>query len=68
MVYVVHFCKNRDCNEGWIGKDLTNAKTNPPQWKYCQICVENGYPDLQRPLLSEKQKERMKKMSEARLK
>lgn len=30
MNYVMHFCRNKKCNNGWIDKDLTNAKTNPP--------------------------------------
>lgn len=40
MNYVVHFCKNRQCNNAWIDKDLTNAKSRPPQWKYCRECCE----------------------------
>ena len=42
--YVVHFCKNPKCNEAWIDVDLTNAKSRPPKWKYCQKCCETyGY-------------------------
>lgn len=40
MNYVVHYCKNRNCNNAWIDKDVTNAKTRPPQWKYCRKCCE----------------------------
>ena len=40
MNYVMHFCRNKKCNNGWIDKDLTNAKTHPPQWKYCRECAE----------------------------
>lgn len=40
MNYVMHICRNKKCNNGWIDKDLTNAKTNPPDWKYCKECAE----------------------------
>lgn len=40
MNNVVHFCKNRQCNNAWIDKDLTKAKSRPPQWKYCRECCE----------------------------
>ena len=40
MNYVMHFCRNKKCNNGWIDKDLTNVKTHPPQWKYCRECAE----------------------------
>lgn len=35
----MHICRNKKCNNGWIDKDLTNAKTNPPDWKYCRECA-----------------------------
>ena len=38
--YVVHFCKNKECNNSWIDKDLTNVKSYPPQWKYCRECCK----------------------------
>lgn len=38
MNYVMHFCRNRECNNGWIDEDLTNASA-PPRWKYCQECA-----------------------------
>lgn len=40
MNYVMHICRNNKCNNGWIDKDLTNVKTNPPKWKYCRECCE----------------------------
>lgn len=40
MTYVIHFCRNKKCNNGWIDKDLTNVKTIPPKWKYCKECAE----------------------------
>lgn len=40
MNYVMHFCRNKKCNNGWVDKDLTNAKVNPPNWKYCRYCAE----------------------------
>lgn len=39
MNYVMHFCRNKKCNNGWIDKDLTNVKTFPPDWKYCRECA-----------------------------
>ena len=40
MNYVMHFCRNKKCNNGCIDKDLTNAKSTPPDWKYCKDCAE----------------------------
>ena len=40
MSYVVHYCKNKDCNNAWIDEDLTNAQTRPPMWKFCNECCE----------------------------
>lgn len=48
MTYVAHDCRNsrlpenhKDyCDNRWVDKDLTNAKTNPPDWKYCRECAE----------------------------
>lgn len=79
MNYVMHICRNKQCTNGWIDKDLTNVKTNPPSWKYCRECAEKlgiNY-DAQTPTsnLTEKElKERerkvtlSKKATEARLK
>ena len=39
MNYVMHFCRNTKCNNGWIDKDLTDARINPPCWKYCRDCA-----------------------------
>ncbi len=39
MNYVMHFCRNKKCNNGWIDKDLTNAKSTPAGWKYCRECA-----------------------------
>lgn len=40
MNYVMHFCRNKECNNGWTDKDLTDARINPPDWKYCKECAE----------------------------
>lgn len=40
MNYVMHFCRNKQCNNGWIDKDLTNAISTPPSWKYCEDCCK----------------------------
>lgn len=38
--FVLHFCKNPDCNVGWLDVDETNVKTIPPKWKYCRECCK----------------------------
>lgn len=64
MNYVMHFCRNKQCNNGWIDKDLTNVKTNPPAWKYCRECAEKQGIDFenQKPsdYMSEEEKEMRK--------
>lgn len=63
--FVLHFCKNKKCNNGWIDEDLTNAKSRPPKWKYCDECCEKyGFvnpPYPPKKQLSEKQKEVIEK-------
>lgn len=66
MNYVVHYCRNKECNNAWIDKDLTKVKKYPPQWKYCKECCDKLGIDFnkQKPgdNLSEEQKEAIKKM------
>ena len=38
--YVIHICKNKKCNNAWVDVDLTNAKSRPPSWKYCEECCK----------------------------
>ena len=38
--FVLHFCKNPDCNVGWLDIDVTNVTTIPPKWKYCRECCK----------------------------
>ena len=38
--FVLHFCKNPNCNVGWVDVDETNVKTIPPKWKYCRECCK----------------------------
>lgn len=40
MKYVIHFCKNKKCNNGWVDEDLKDSKTIPPNWKYCEECCK----------------------------
>ena len=43
MNYIAHDCRNtrnNTCNNRWIDKDLTNAGTKIPTWKYCRECCE----------------------------
>lgn len=50
MIYVVHCCKNKACNNAWIDLDLTNAKNRPPRWKYCSDCCKKyGYINPNQP-------------------
>jgi hypothetical protein len=64
-IFVMHVCKNSKCNNAWIDEDLTNAKTNPPQWKFCKECCEKyGFINSKSPpkkKLSIKQKETIEK-------
>lgn len=36
--YVLHICKNKECNNGWLDLDKSNVKDYPPHWKYCREC------------------------------
>ena len=38
--FVLHFCKNPDCNVGWLDVDVTDVTTIPPKWKYCRKCCK----------------------------
>ena len=40
MNYVFHVCKNKNCNNGWVDKDITKVKDLPPHWKYCRECCK----------------------------
>lgn len=40
VAYVMHFCRNEKCNNGWIDKDLYNAESKAPDWKYCKECCK----------------------------
>lgn len=72
MNYVMHICRNKKCNNGWIDKDLINAKTNPPDWKYCRECAKKlgiDY-DAQTPTSNLNEKELLhleKKKEQARI-
>ena len=62
MNYVVHFCKNPNCNNSWIDFDKTNAKSRPPQWKYCmECCKKYGYINPDKPPISKKKREQLEK-------
>lgn len=78
MNYVMHFCRNKKCNNGWIDKDLTHATVNPPDWKYCRECAAKLGIDYNKQTptsnLTPKEiehkntlRERMKKANEVRL-
>ena len=40
MNYVAHFCHNKKCDAIWVDEDLTDARVNPPDWKYCKECCD----------------------------
>lgn len=46
--YIVHFCRNRDCQESWLDTDMLNSKT-PPKWRYCPACQMKGYSNPEAP-------------------
>ena len=66
MNYVVHYCHNKHCNNCWLDEDLTNAKSLPPTWKYCLECVSKGFVNPEKPPLTDTQKQKLKKMQEAK--
>lgn len=40
--YVVHFCKNKTCNQAFLDIDRHNAK-EPPRSRYCPNCRAQGF-------------------------
>lgn len=48
MIHVVHFCRNKKCNNAWIDKDRLKSK-RPPKWKACDSCVEVGFKNPLKP-------------------
>ncbi len=36
--YVLHFCKDKNCNEGWLAPDEYGVKSLPPRHLYCWQC------------------------------
>ena len=38
--FVIHFCKNPDCNVGWLDIDVTDVTTIPSKWKYRRKCCK----------------------------
>lgn len=48
MIFVLHFCKNKQCNNGELDEDILRSK-KPPTWKYCKECVSNGYVNPEKP-------------------
>ncbi len=55
--YVLHACKNHNCNEGWLDIDEYNAKVKPPKWRYCPTCKAKGYSDSKDPQKVERMKQ-----------
>lgn len=62
--FVVHYCKNPKCNNAWIDIDLTNAKTRPPRWKYCEDCCKKyGYINPATPPKRKNAEDRIKRIA-----
>lgn len=70
--YVFHFCRNKECRNGWLDIDKTNVKTIPPSWKYCRECAEKLGIDFDKQKTSnaksKKQLEREEKLQKAHAK
>ena len=68
MDYVIHFCKNKECNNAFIAVDYTKVKDVPSHWRLCPDCCKKLDIDYgkQRPwnMRTEKQKEFYKKFAE----
>lgn len=68
-VYVIHFCKNPNCNNAWLDVDLTNAKTRPPSWKYCDCCCKKyGFVNPKTPPQRKNYKERLEQLQKHKFK
>lgn len=67
MNYVVHYCKNKNCNNAFVAEDYTKVRDIPPHWRLCpDCCKELGIDyEKQRPWTNrtEKQKEFYKKFA-----
>ena len=60
MNYVNHICRNKECNNNWIDKDVTNVQSLPPSWKYCRECCEKLGIDFDKQKRSNYMTDRMK--------
>jgi hypothetical protein len=36
--YVIHFCKNKQCDSGWLAPDEYGVRSLPPRHLYCDDC------------------------------
>ena len=66
MNYMLHYCKDRQCNVGFIDADLYN-NSSPPKWKYCPECVSKGRVNPNRKPVDPEAVERMRMLREKRL-
>lgn len=41
--YVVHYCRNRQCDRAWIDVDLQGVTSRPATHRYCNACILDGY-------------------------
>jgi hypothetical protein len=64
-IYVLHFCKNRACNIGWLDIDKNNAQ-RPPQWRYCPECKASGHKNPKKKPLSPAMKKKLEKARASR--
>ena len=62
--YVMHFCKNSKCIEGWIDVDVKNSQVRPPRWKYCVSCCQKyGYINPATPPRRKDAEDRIKRIT-----
>lgn len=68
MDYVVHYCKNKNCNNAFVAEDYTKVRDIPPHWRLCpDCCKELGIDyEKQRPwnMRDEKTQKRIKEQIE----
>lgn len=56
------------CNNRWIDKDLTKARTQIPTWKYCRECCEKMGIDFENQKPSDFMSEEEKQMRKEKYK
>lgn len=63
MNYILHYCKDKQCNSGWIDED-TMCSAKPPSWRYCPECVSKGRQNPKKKPIDPELAERMQSLRE----